>query len=196
MSFSNFREISELKPVKLNDVIEKNPKSDYGFFNDIANDLSKFSDDERTPDNIFIPLYYALRIAAAGMYAQGLMTDETVEIIKTIFINRCKVINLRATEEEAIKFQNESYEEAIKFQNESYEEAIKFQNESYEEAIRWLNENYIEIDVETAFALVKAAEDGKSQLKKQLNAPEDAILTAEFCLDFYKKIARKAAQRD
>ena len=46
MSFSNFREISELKPVKLNDVIEKNPKSDYGFFNDIANDLSKFSDDE------------------------------------------------------------------------------------------------------------------------------------------------------
>lgn len=174
MSFSNFREISELKPVKLNDVIEKNPKSDYGFFNDIANDLSKFSDDERTPDNIFIPLYYALRIAAAGMYAQGLMTDETVEIIKTIFINRCKVINLRAPEEEAIKFQNESYEEAI----------------------RWLNENYIEIDVETAFALVKAAEDGKSQLKKQLNAPEDAILTAEFCLDFYKKIARKAAQRD
>ena len=163
MSFSNFREISELKPVKLNDVIEKNPKSDYGFFNDIANDLSKFSDDEQTPDNIFIPLYYALRIAAAGMYAQGLMTDETVEIIKTIFINRCKVINLRATEEEAI---------------------------------RWLNENYIEIDVETAFALVKAAEDGKSQLKKQLNAPEDAILTAEFCLDFYKKIARKAAQRD
>ena len=138
-----FRKNSELKPIKLNDIIEKKSQSDYGFFNDIAIDLSKFSNDEQTPDNIFIPVYYALRLAAAGMYAQGIITGENVDIVKTIFMNRSRVINLRASEEEARNFQNESYQEAM----------------------NWINENYMEIDGTTASLLIKAAEDGKSPSK-------------------------------
>lgn len=166
----------KLKAKSLIDVIPRNNYTENGFFFDLNRDFEDYTlPNKKLPTEQLMPVFYALRICFAGMYAQGLATRENfIETDKNFFDHMLRI-----------------------GQSLSREEQVEFQEESLDKAIEWINHSYHKVERITTHLLVSSAKQGLS-LHNALNSAIDTwetdsfsknlkldILNPEFCSMFY-----------
>lgn len=102
------------------------PYAKNNFFLDSFKDIEKyFHHHKEVPNNIMMPILYAIRLSYAGMYAQGICTKEQFDQIDEGFFKRMAIIGSSISKDEQIEFQESSLEQALKWINHYYYELSK-----------------------------------------------------------------------
>ncbi|SRR6056297_365518 len=105
-----------LKPRALTDLTQKKSSTGLGAFVDLNNDLGvmmeSFSSQELEP-KLLMPYLYARRIANCGMYAQGVIEEETVEYVEDLFFKAMANVGSKLTKKDQIIFQEASFDTAV-----------------------------------------------------------------------------------
>lgn len=160
---------SMLKPYNLTKVINTSNRTEKGSYFNIFKDIEDYlSSPHEDSHSIFMPLLYALRIAYAGMYTQGLCSKVDFDAIDQGFFNRVVLIGASI----------------------SREEQISFQEQSLDCALEWLNEHYLEIDREISAHLINAAKLGFSlfecinEMNNNIEIPQIKDFTSQLKLEY------------
>ena len=129
-----------LEPDDLTKIITPSNHTAQGKYYDMFKDLEDYLSSlyEQPSHSTFMPLLYALRIAYAGMYSQGICSKADFDAVDQGFFNRVILIG----------------------QSISREEQVSFQESSLDKALEWINKYYIVIDRQTSSHLVNTAKSG------------------------------------
>jgi len=129
-----------LEPDDLTEIITPSNHTAQGKYYDMFKDLEDYLSSlyEQPSHSTFMPLLYALRIAYAGMYSQGICSKADFDAVDQGFFNRVILIG----------------------QSISREEQVSFQEASLDKALEWINKYYIVIDRQTSSHLVNTAKSG------------------------------------
>jgi len=129
-----------LEPDDLTEIITPSNHTAQGKYYDMFKDLEDYLSSlyEQPSHSTFMPLLYALRIAYAGMYSQGICSKADFDAVDQGFFNRVILIG----------------------QSISREEQVSFQEASLDKALEWINKYYIVLDRQTSSHLVNTAKSG------------------------------------
>jgi len=98
----------------IHSVVTKASCTGLGGFVDLNNDLGLWLEENKQPEpGLLMPYFYARRIAAAGMFAQGAISSQDFDKIESLFFNFMAQVGNEISKEEQIKFQEESLDSSI-----------------------------------------------------------------------------------
>ena len=111
---ATFHAGENVSPACLNELVGRRSDTGYGGFVDLNNDLGLMVDDLSDPGPaILMPYFYARRIAAAGMFHQGVISDRALTSVGGLFFNYMVQVGTKLTQEEQVVFQEASLDRAL-----------------------------------------------------------------------------------
>jgi len=164
----------------ISSLVEKRSDLALGGFLDMNNDLGSWVEENKdAAPGLFMPYLYARRVAAAGMFAQGIIESEDFLYVENLFFTFMVQVGNKISHPEQIKFQEDSFDSALALM-EKYVFGIS--RESARSLI-----DAAKAGVSTRNALLSAFDANDEELAEIISPVmhQDWILKCQYCMGFF-----------